>query len=133
MSSMGADLAQAYLCMLAVDSILGFVTAMEALVDNRTAEKGHVSEGSPPDTLTCVALVGATWQKLLPVLARLLAAASSEALTLLLLKVPPPLPSRSEPNVVYTNPSHDLGRCFQVPQVSQVLSVSQPAWGKGAG
>jgi len=88
MSSMGADLSTAYLCMLAVDSILGFVTAMEALTDNRrSAEKGHVAEGSPPDPLTCVALVATTWQRLLPVLARLLAAASSEALILLLLKV----------------------------------------------
>ena len=84
---MSPDLATAYLAMLAVDSLLGFVTAVEALTDCRTAEKGHVSENAPPDPLTCVALVDSTWKIVLPVLSYLLGSVTSEALMLLLLKV----------------------------------------------
>ena len=84
---MSPDLATAYICMLAVDSLLGFVTALEALTDRRTAEKGHVSENAPPDPLTCVALVNSTWKIVLPVLSYLLGSVYSEALMLLLLKV----------------------------------------------
>ncbi len=84
---MSSDLATAYLCMLAVDSLLGFVAAVEALTDGRTAEKGHVSENAPPDPLTCVALVNSTWKIILPVLSCLLGSVVSEALMLLLLKV----------------------------------------------
>ena len=84
---MSPDLATAYLCMLGADSLLGFVTAVEALTDCRTAEKGHVSENAPPDPLTCIALVNSTWKIVLPVLSHLLGSVSSEALMLLLLKV----------------------------------------------
>lgn len=87
MTAMSPDLATAYICMLAVDSLLGFVTALEALTDRRTAEKGHVSENAPPDPLTCVALVNSTWKIVLPVLSYLMGSVSSEALMLLLLKV----------------------------------------------
>lgn len=88
----GPDTGAAYLCMLAIDCILGFVSAVEALTDARRSEKGHVSENSPPDPLTCAALVESTWRTVLPVLSKLLAAATTgEALMLLLLKVKPPL------------------------------------------
>ena len=80
MGGMGPDLAAAYLCMLAVDSLLGFVTAVEALTDARTAEKGHVSENAPPDPLTCIALVNSTWKIVLPVLSYLLDNVTSEGL-----------------------------------------------------
>ena len=89
---LGPDVAAAYLCMLAMDSILGFVAAVEALTYARTSEKGHVSESAPPDPLTCAALVDATWRTVLPVLSRGLAAASAEALVLQLLKVRPRTP-----------------------------------------
>lgn len=85
--TMGPDLAPAYLCMLAVDSLLGFVTAVQALTDARSAEKGHVSENAPPDPLTCMALIESTWKTVLPVLSYLLGGVSAEALMLLLLRV----------------------------------------------
>lgn len=89
MGSMAPDLAAAYLCMLSVDSLLGFITAVEALTDARTTEKGHLSENQPPDPQTCMALVDSTWRLVLPVLSRLLSSVSSEALMLLLLRVSP--------------------------------------------
>ena len=73
--------------MLAIDSLVGFVSAVEALTDARTSEKGHVSEAAPPDPLTCAAIVEASWRTVLPILSKLLAEVASEALMLQLLKV----------------------------------------------
>lgn len=95
--------------MLALDGLLGFVASVEALTDGRSSEAGHVLEAATPQHLTCVALVDASWRTVLPLLARVLTAASSEALVLLLLKVcysPASLHDSKE-----VDPMHDAASC----------------------
>ena len=77
-----------FLCTLAIDGLTGFPLAVHSLTDSRTTEKGHISESSHPDQLTCAKLVEATWRTILPTISKLLGATHSDVLVTQLLQVP---------------------------------------------
>ena len=87
----------ACLAMLAVDSLLWVIVALEGLTDAameaQEAGAPAFSEAAEPSLAAsedaCVAMVAATWQLVLPALSILLARASGEVLVLKLLRVPP--------------------------------------------
>lgn len=87
----------ACLAMLAVDSLLGVVSALESLTDTALDDRSSMSlPGGTPEQLraaseaACVAMVAATWHMVLPALSLLLGRAHGEVLVLKLLRVRPP-------------------------------------------
>lgn len=89
-----ADVGAAYLVMLAIDCLLGVVTATERLTDSAVDGEGSLPQTpqTPKDRPPvlpeeCTALVRAIWRTVLGALSQLLARTSSEALILQLLKV----------------------------------------------
>ena len=84
----------ACLAMLAVDSLLGVISALEGLTDSALeAAEAHTEGPQEPQQAAseaaCVAMVAATWQLVLPALGLLLGKASGEVLVLKLLRVRP--------------------------------------------
>lgn len=84
----------ACLAMLAVDSLLGVVSALEGLTDRALdGQESGTPSATSSDSLraaseaACVAMVTATWSLVLPALSLLLGKASGEVLVLKLLRV----------------------------------------------
>ena len=94
----------ACLAMLAVDSLLGVIAALESLTDTALAEQeggGAVSGSSEPlrvaTETSCVAMVAATWHLVLPALSLLLGRTNGEVLVLKLLRVRPIVLQQGKP------------------------------------